>query len=107
MSDVLVLERPAAKAKAKKKAGKVRWVLRVLRGGLWIGDVLLDRKGRVWRHVTSVPPDVVLKAVAAFTRGEQRGELTGRRDGLEYVWHLVEEPAVKEAVAATELAEAA
>jgi hypothetical protein len=34
---------------------------------------------------------VVLKVVAAFTRGDERGELTGRRDGLAYSWHLVVE----------------
>ena len=104
MSDVLILEMP--KAKEKKKAGKVRSVLRVLRGGLWLGDVLLDRRGRVWRHVESVPADVVLKALAAFTRGESRGEMVGRRDGLTYAWHeVVEQPAEREAV--VELAEAA
>ena len=89
MSDVLVLERPAAKVTQKKRAGKVRSVLRVLREGRWIGDVLLDRRGRVWRHVESVPPDVVLKVLAAFTRGETCGELVGRRDGLAYRWHEV------------------
>jgi len=106
MSDVLVLERP--KSKEKKKAGKVKSVLRVMRGGLWVGDVLLDRKGRVWRHVPSIPTDVVLKAVSAFTRGEGRGELTGRRDGLVYGWYeVVEQVAVKETDVTAELAEAA
>jgi hypothetical protein len=106
MSDVLVLERP--KSKEKKKAGKVKSVLRVLRGGLWVGDVLLDRKGRVWRHVPSIPADVVLKAMAAFTRGEERGEVVGRRDGLSYEWAEVVEPVVtKAAEGAAELAEAA
>src|SRR5947209_8150271 len=106
MSDVLVLERPTTKE--KKKAGKVRSALRVLRAGLWIGDILLDRKGRVWRHVNTVPPDVVLKAVAAFTRGEERGELTGRRDGLVYGWYeVVEQAEAKEAEVVVELAEAA
>lgn len=106
MSEILVLERPAAKE--KKKAGKVRSVLRVMRGGLWLGDVLLDRKGRVWRHVPSIPGDVVLKAVAAFTRGDERGELTGRRDGLRYEWYeFVEQAEVKEPEVVVEMAEAA
>jgi len=107
MSDVLVLEQPA-KVKAKKRMGKVRSVLRVNREGRWIGDVLLDRKGRVWRHVEAIPADVVLKAVAAFTRGEVRGELIGRRDGLAYVWHeVVEQPETEETVIVVNLADAA
>lgn len=104
MGEILVLERPAATE--KKKAGKVRDVLRVLRGGRWLGDVLLDRKGRVWRRVESVPADVVLKAVAAFARGDDAGEAQGRRDGLAYTWHLVVEQAAETEVVA-EMAEAA
>jgi hypothetical protein len=108
MSDVLVLEQPAAKTKAKKRGGKVRSVLRVNREGRWIGDVLLDRKCRVWRHVEAVPADVVLKAVAAFTRGEARGELVGRRDGLSYAWHeVVEQPEAEETAIVVNLADAA
>jgi hypothetical protein len=109
MSDVLVLEQPAkTKAKAKKRGGKVRSVLRVNREGRWIGDVLLDRRGRVWRHVEAIPADVVLKAMAAFTRGEVRGELIGRRDGLSYAWHeVVEQPEAEEAVIVVNLADAA
>src|SRR5262249_5311408 len=105
MSEVLVLERPAAKE--KKKAGKVKSVLRVMRGGLWVGDVLLDRKGRVWRHVPSIRADGGLKAMAAFARGEERGEVTGRRDGLAYEWSEVVEPVKKATEGAAELAEAA
>jgi hypothetical protein len=105
MSEVLVLDRPA---KEKKRAGKVKAALRVWRDGRWVGDVLLDRKGRVWRHVPSIPADVVLKVVAGFSRGEVRGELTGRRDGLAYEWNeVVEQPAAKETEGAAELAEAA
>src|SRR5262249_36525137 len=109
MSDILVLEQPAAKKTTeKKKAGKVRDVLRVLRDGRWLGGVLLDRKGGVWRHVDSVPADVVLKSVAAFVRGDERGEMVGRRDGLAYSWHLVvEQPAAVETEVGTEMAEAA
>src|SRR4051812_25726881 len=103
MSDVLVLEMPAT----KKRAGKVRSVLRVIRGGLWVGDILLDRRGRVWRHVPTVPSDVVLKVVAAFTRGEEQGELLGRRDGLEYEWSLVGAQTEAAGAVILELAEAA
>jgi hypothetical protein len=106
MDEILMLEMPEAKPAVKKRGGKVKSVLRVKRDELWIGDILLDRRGRVWRHVDSIPPDIVLKAMAAFTRGEERGELVGRRCGLNYKWQVVglEEEAVS---ARAELAEAA
>src|SRR5262245_25332794 len=104
MSDILVLERPVA----KKRAGKVKSVLRVMRGELWVGDILLDRRGRVWRSVNSIPPDVVLKAMVAFNRdGEEQGELVGRRDGLTYIWAVVREPVKGEKSEGAELVEAA
>src|SRR5262245_61024816 len=107
MDDTLVLDRPVKRKKAKR-AGKVRTTLRVVRGGLWVGDILLDRKDRVWRHVDSVPADIVLKAMAAATRGESAGELLGRRDGLTYAWHVVTEPeSASESQVVPELAEAA
>lgn len=69
---------------------KVTAVLRVLAGDRYLGDILLDRKGRVWRKATTLPADVVLKALVAFTRrGEQRGVVVGLKDGGEYSWYLL------------------
>jgi hypothetical protein len=105
MDDILVLERPAKKKKPKR-VGKVQSVVRVLRDEFWIGDILLDRRERVWRKVDSIPTDIVLKCLVAVTRGEERGELTGRRCGQTYTWHIVEEQQ-STTESAKELAEAA
>jgi hypothetical protein len=69
---------------------KVTAVLRVTAGERYLGDILLDKKGRVWRKATTIPSDVVLKALVAFTRGaSKRGEVTGLKDGGTYTWFLL------------------
>ncbi|MFQ3592097.1 MAG: hypothetical protein SNJ82_02780 [Gemmataceae bacterium] len=66
---------------------KVTTVLRVAAGEQYIGDILLDRRHRVWRRAVPVPADVVLKILLAFSRrGEKCGQVVGQRDGQIYTW---------------------
>jgi hypothetical protein len=68
----------------------VRTVLRISQGETYVGDILLEGKGRVWRHATTIPADIVLKAIVQHDRhGETCGVLTGRRDGRTYLWYVV------------------
>lgn len=77
------------RGKAVRKS-RVQTVLRVSAGERYLGDVLLDARGRVWRKAGPIPADVVLKALLAFSRqGEVCGELVGRLDGRTYVWFVV------------------
>jgi hypothetical protein len=71
------------------RVGKVRSVLRVAQGERYVGDILIDRKGRVWRHADTIPADVVLKALVAHRRGDARGQVVGLRDGREYSWGVL------------------
>jgi hypothetical protein len=71
------------------RAGRVQAVLRVAQGERYVGDILIDRKGRVWRHADTIPADVVLKAMVAQRRGEICGRLVGLRDGRVYSWVVV------------------
>jgi hypothetical protein len=71
------------------RPGRVQAVLRVARGDRYVGDVLIDRKGRVWRHADTIPSDVVLKAMLARRRGDVCGQLVGLRDGRVYSWVVV------------------
>ena len=72
------------------RPGKARVVLRVAVEGRYLGDILLDGGGRVWRHADTIPADVVLKAVLANgRRGEVCGQLVGRKDGQTYSWFVV------------------
>jgi hypothetical protein len=69
---------------------RVRSVLRVAGEDRYLGDVLLDANGRVWRHADTIPPDVVLKATLAHNRrGEVCGKLVGLKDGRSYSWFVV------------------
>src|SRR5947209_18112936 len=73
-----------------RRASRVQTVLRVARGELYVGDILLDADNRVWRHATTIPADVVLKALVGYSRGgDLFGKLVGRKDGLPYYWHVV------------------
>lgn len=66
---------------------KVTRVLRVAAGEQYVGDILLDRKDRVWRHADTIPTDVVLKALLVFSRmGTMAGQVVSRRDGQVYSW---------------------
>jgi hypothetical protein len=89
--DVLTLEPAWGKVQGKvRRAGRVQTVLRVARGELYVGDILLDADNRVWRHATTIPADVVLKALVGYSRGgDLFGKLIGRKDGLPYYWHVV------------------
>ena len=72
------------------RAVKVRAVLRVAVEGRYLGDILLDAGGRVWRHADTIPADVVLKAMLAHgRRGEVCGQFVGRKDGQTYSWFVV------------------
>lgn len=72
------------------KPGRVRKVLRVAVGERYVGDILLDARGRVWRHADTIPADVVLKAMLAHNRqGDVCGRLVGLRDGQAYSWVVV------------------
>lgn len=69
---------------------RVQTVMRVSEGERYVGDILLDGKGRVWRHADTIPADVVLKALIANRRqGEPCGELLSRADGRLYFWHVI------------------
>ena len=68
----------------------VQTVLRVSEGERYVGDILLDGEGRVWRHADSIPSDVVFKALVEHVRkGETCGALTARKDGRTYLWYVV------------------
>jgi hypothetical protein len=69
---------------------RVQTVVRVSEGERYVGDILLDGEGRVWRHAVTIPKDVVLKALVGHTRhAETCGTLTGRSDGRVYLWYVV------------------
>ena len=73
--------------KQQAKGGRVQTVLRVAEGERYVGDILIDRKGRVWRHADTIPADVVLKALVAHRRGgEPCGRVVSLRDGRTYSW---------------------
>jgi hypothetical protein len=72
------------------RQSRVQTVLRVARGEMYIGDILLDRKGRVWRHADTIPSDIVLKAMIQHNRSDETcGTLTSRTDGRAYLWYVV------------------
>jgi hypothetical protein len=69
---------------------RVQTVLRVSVADRYVGDILLDGQGRVWRHADPIPADVVLKAMLAQVRqGETCGSVVGRKDGRTYLWYVV------------------
>jgi hypothetical protein len=75
---------------APKSQGRIHTVLRVSQGERYVGDILLDKRDRVWRRADTIPADVVLKALLAFARqGDICGELVGRLDGRTYSWFVV------------------
>lgn len=77
---------------AERTRGQTRsqTVLRVSESGRYVGDVLLDGRKRLWRRADTIPADVVLKLLIAFTRhGEVCGQLVGLSDGRPYLWHVV------------------
>jgi hypothetical protein len=72
------------------RGGRVQSVLRVAVEDRYLGDILLDRDGRVWRHADTIPADVVLKAMLANgRRGEVCGQMVGLKDGRNYSWFVV------------------
>jgi hypothetical protein len=69
---------------------RVETILRVALDGRYLGDILLDGKGRVWRHADTIPADVVFKAMLGHNRrNELCGELVGLKDGRNYTWFVV------------------
>lgn len=73
-----------------RTAGRVHTVLRVAIEERYVGDILLDRRGRVWRHADTIPADVVLKSLVAHQRQhETYGRLVSRLDGRVYIWFAV------------------
>ncbi|MFO0881673.1 MAG: hypothetical protein U0840_30615 [Gemmataceae bacterium] len=65
-------------------------VLRVAQEERYVGDILLNQRGRVWRHASSIPADVVLKVLVAHRRqGDLCGQFLSRLDGRNYRWFLV------------------
>src|SRR5271165_5779027 len=67
----------------KERTGtRVQTVLRVSEGDRYVGDILLDSEGRVWRHADPIPSDIVFKALVQHVRkSETCGALTARKDG--------------------------
>jgi len=82
------------------KAKKVASVLRVASGDRYLGDVLLDRKGRVWRRADTIPPEVVLKALLARTRDGHEAGVIEARSGERFNWFLMGGEVERAAVAA-------
>src|SRR5262249_52912973 len=81
------------------RKGRVGTVGRGAAGGRYVGGILLDARGRVWRHADTIPADVVLKTLVAVRRQtEVCGRFVGRTDGRVYLWYVV--GAVPEAGAA-------
>ncbi|MFO0926395.1 MAG: hypothetical protein U0736_05060 [Gemmataceae bacterium] len=75
-------------------------MLRCRRASRYVGDVLLDERRRLWRRADTIPADVVLKVLIAFTRhGEVCGRLVGLTDGRAYLWHAVDALPVRPAAA--------
>lgn len=69
---------------------RVRTVLRVAQEDRYVGDILLDAQGKVWRHASTIPSDVVLKVFLAHLRqSEVCGQLVSRTDGRTYSWVVV------------------
>jgi hypothetical protein len=88
--------------RVRRGPSKVQTVLRVSQGEMYIGDILLDGKGRVWRHADTIPSDIVLKAMIQHNRADEMcGTLTSRRDGRTYLWYVVGGLAAVEAAADT------
>ena len=86
MTNIIQMPRPAKPA----GASRVKAVLRVARGEGYVGDILIDKRGRVWRHADTIPADVVLKALVAHRRGgDGCGRVVGLRDGKVYSWVVV------------------
>ena len=77
----------------RTRRNKVKSVLRVRHGERWIGDILIAGRQRVWRHADTVPADVVLKILFAFTRQTMptSGQVVGRDTGWVYSWELAAE----------------
>jgi hypothetical protein len=89
----------------RQRKTRVQTVLRVAQGEMYIGDILLDGKGRVWRHANTIPPDIVLKSMIQHNRHDENcGTLTSRGDGRTYFWYVVGGLAAAEA---SEMGEAA
>jgi hypothetical protein len=74
----------------EQRASRVQTVLRVAEAERYVGDILLDGGGKVWRHADTIPSDIVLKAVVLHTRQDETcGKLTARKDGRVYLWYVV------------------
>ncbi len=71
------------------RAKKVASVLRVTAGERYLGDILLDRKNRVWRRADTIPPEVVLKALLARARRGDEGGVIEARSGEVFTWFLM------------------
>ena len=81
----MLSQRTAKTAQTPTK--KVSTVIRVAAGEQYVGDILLDRRHRVWRRAEPLPADVVLKILLAYSRrGETCGQVVGLRDGQIYSW---------------------
>jgi hypothetical protein len=78
-------------ARQETRTGKrVQTVLRVAEGERYVGDILLDGQGRVWRAASTIPSDVVLKAVIQHGRHEETcGKLVSRLSRRTYLWYVV------------------
>ena len=79
-----ICERPA-----KRMQTKAQTVLRVAEGDRYVGDILLDEQGRVWRRADTIPADVVMKTYLQHVRLEETCGKVSSRDGRVYLWHVV------------------
>jgi hypothetical protein len=91
----LMLERADTRgARRRSPAETGMTTLRVAEGTRFLGEVLLDGSDRLWRHARNIPKDVVLKVLVAYTRQLLNfGKVTGRKDGRDYYWLVVDEEA--------------
>lgn len=81
------------KTAAVRPPSRLKMIVRVHDTGRHVGDMLIDRRNRVWRHADTIPTDVVMKILIAVSRrDETRGEMFGRGDGRPYAWHVLGGP---------------
>jgi hypothetical protein len=73
----------------RMQGGRVATVLRVFRGGMLMGAILLNTEGRTERCTPDIPPDVVLKVLFRFSKRDEKGGTVPGRDGGCYAWHVL------------------
>jgi hypothetical protein len=86
----LSLPRSRTRARTRRKADGPLTPVRIFLGPRFLGQLLLDANGQLWRRGPEVPTDIALKVLVVFSRSPVReGEVRGR-DGHTYLWRMPE-----------------